>query len=218
MKQLFEALNAFQAEVVTVAKSADNPFFHSKYASLDAIMKQAQPVLAKHGLAVIQLPTHIDGVPALRTVVAHVSGESIEDVAPLALLKNDPQSQGSAITYMRRYAYAAALGIVIDEDDDANGAIRPMTRSKPTAPDPDNDPWASPPPVAEVHAHGASSAQIQLIQTLMGKAGYGRNSEKYDRMSIILDKTVNSSRELTKREASLVIEALQVEVNDKPAT
>ena len=36
--------------------------------------------------------------------------------------KNDPQGQGSVITYMRRYALGAVLGLNIDVDDDANTA------------------------------------------------------------------------------------------------
>lgn len=123
--EIAKALNAFQAELVTVAKDADNPFFRSKYADLASIMKATQPVLTKHGLAVVQLPsTTADGKPALTTIVMHTSGDSIESTVPLILAKQDPQGLGSAITYMRRYAYAAALQIVIDEDDDGNSAVQ----------------------------------------------------------------------------------------------
>lgn len=119
--ELAKALNAFQAEVVTVAKDADNPFFRSKYADLASIMKATQPVLTKHGLSVIQLPaTTMDGRPALTTILMHVSGQSERSTVPLLLAKQDSQGLGAAITYMRRYAYAAALQIVIDEDDDGN--------------------------------------------------------------------------------------------------
>jgi hypothetical protein len=128
---LAKALNAFQAELVTVGKEADNPFFKSKYADLGSIMKAAQPVLTKHGLSVVQIPSNINGEPALTTVVMHTSGESIEAQAPLILAKNDPQGVGSAITYMRRYAYAAILQIVIDEDDDGNKASPKQAANKP---------------------------------------------------------------------------------------
>ena len=120
--ELAKALNEFQAELVTVGKNSDNPFFKSKYADLADIMKQAQPVLTKHGLSVVQLPDNIEGKPALTTYLLHKSGQSVKATVPLTLAKEDPQGVGSAITYMRRYGYAAALQIVIDEDDDGNKA------------------------------------------------------------------------------------------------
>lgn len=130
--ELAVALNAFQAEVISVGKNADNPFFKSKYADLGSIMKQAQPVLTKHGLAVVQLPDNIDGKPALTTTILHKSGQSISATVPLVLSKEDPQGFGSAMTYYRRYGYASALQIVIDEDDDGNRASqhKPIPKSK----------------------------------------------------------------------------------------
>ncbi|WP_165610954.1 ERF family protein [Mycobacteroides chelonae] len=123
---LAEALVAFQAEVGFVAKDTQNPFFKSKYADLPAVMREAQPVLAKHGLAVSQLPSffNADGqiYDTLRTVVIHESGQEVESTMVLHPVKNDPQAHGSAITYARRYAYMAALGLVADVDDDGNAA------------------------------------------------------------------------------------------------
>ncbi len=124
IKELAAALNEFQAELVTVGKGASNPFFKSKYADLSSIMLAAQPVLTKHGLSVMQLPDNLDGHPALTTIVMHASGQSIQATVPLILAKEDPQGVGSAITYARRYGYAAALQIVIDEDDDGNRASK----------------------------------------------------------------------------------------------
>ncbi len=131
IQELAKALNAFQAELVSVGKTADNPFFKSKYAELGAIMKEAQPVLTKHGLAVMQLPDNIDGKPALTTIVMHTSGQSQRATVPLILAKDDPQGLGSAITYERRYSYAAALQIVIDEDDDGNRASNHQRQARP---------------------------------------------------------------------------------------
>lgn len=123
--ELATALNEFQAELVTVSKSASNPFFKSKYADLATIMLASQPVLTKHGLSIVQLLDNLDGKPALTTVLMHKSGQAVKATIPLILTKEDPQGVGSAITYMRRYGYAAALQIVIDEDDDGNRASAP---------------------------------------------------------------------------------------------
>ena len=46
----------------------------------------------------------------------------METSIPLPTPGGDPQSFGSAVTYLRRYAVTALLGIASDEDDDANRA------------------------------------------------------------------------------------------------
>jgi hypothetical protein len=89
-------------------------------------MSAVVPQLNECGLIVTQLPTAIlvDGrpSPALRTRITHAeSGEHLEDVM-LLMGKEDPQGQGSAITYARRYSLMAMLGLVADEDDDGNKA------------------------------------------------------------------------------------------------
>lgn len=70
----------------------------------------------------------------LTTIVMHESGEWIMATAKLELSKPDPQGQGSAITYMRRYALSAALGLVTEDDDDGNAASTPQKPvARPTA-------------------------------------------------------------------------------------
>ncbi|AEK09973.1 Erf-like ssDNA annealing protein [Mycobacterium phage Rey] len=132
--ELAAALVAAQGEFGAVAKDTANPFFKSKYADLPAVKAEAQPVLAKHGLAVIQEPGFqvIDGKinDTLTTIVVHSSGQAKASTMVLRPVKNDPQAQGSAITYAKRYAFMAVLGLVADEDDDGNAA---SGRGKPAA-------------------------------------------------------------------------------------
>jgi hypothetical protein len=78
--------------------------------------------LNKHGLSVSQFPSHVEGKDALTTFLLHSSGQFIEHSMLLHLPKDDPQGQGSALTYARRYSYMAALGLVADDDDDGNRA------------------------------------------------------------------------------------------------
>ncbi|APQ42166.1 hypothetical protein PBI_MRMAGOO_62 [Mycobacterium phage MrMagoo] len=124
--ELAAALVAAQAEFGAVAKDTANPFFKSKYADLPAVKAEAQPVLAKHGLAVIQEPGFLvlDGKihDTLTTTVVHSSGQARTSTMILRPVKADPQAQGSAITYAKRYAFMAVLGLVADEDDDGNAA------------------------------------------------------------------------------------------------
>jgi len=127
INELATALSAFQGEMKTVGFDALNPFFKSKYATLSALVSRAAPVLASHGLAVSQLLT---GDGAVTTMLLHKSGQYLETTLRLEPVKKDPQGVGSAITYARRYAYAAILGLVSDEDDDGNSACTPAGKAK----------------------------------------------------------------------------------------
>lgn len=124
MKNIISALAAFQAEMKPVKKENENPFFKSSYADLAAIWTAAQPMLSKHGLAVSQT-FRVDlatGTTVLATGLLHSSGENFSSEMILPSTKT-PQETGSAITYFRRYALSAILGIVTeDEDDDGNAA------------------------------------------------------------------------------------------------
>lgn len=137
-KQIFAALVKAQAEMPTAPKDGNNPHFKSKYATLQSIAETAKPILKKHGLAICQtFETACDGVSIITSLV-HESGEYITGSLFLKPTKNDPQGYGSAITYGRRYAMAAILGIVADEDDDANAASEPRTTNPPS---PMDKPW-----------------------------------------------------------------------------
>ncbi len=94
-----------------------------RYATLDKILDMARPVLAAEGLVLFQpISTNEKGGLVLVTRLLHRSGEWMETSIPLPTPGGDPQSFGSAVTYLRRYAVTALLGIASDEDDDANRA------------------------------------------------------------------------------------------------
>lgn len=123
--KLANALVDAQEEMPKVEPDAVNPHFKSKFVSLDHLIAKTRPVLNKHGLAIVQSPSHIDGQPALTTTIYHTSGEAVTSVMPLLLAGSDMQKLGAALTYARRYAWAAALGIAGEEDDDGNAASAP---------------------------------------------------------------------------------------------
>lgn len=120
---LAKALVAFQAEMESISKDAVNPFYKSKYASLDSIIAAIKPGMKKHGLAFVQMP---DG-DSLTTIILHETGQFIRSTARLIVKDQTPQGLGSAITYMRRYALSAALGLATEDDDDGNGPVAPKT-------------------------------------------------------------------------------------------
>lgn len=121
MKNIYKAIANFQQEVPVILK--DTSGFGYQYADLPAILNVINPLMKKHGLGFTQLVTE----KGIVTGVFHVeSGEIIESTTPIpqnVQLKgmNDFQVLGSAITYIRRYALSAILGLVTDKDTDASG-------------------------------------------------------------------------------------------------
>lgn len=131
LDQLASALVKAQAEMPVVAKDSTNPFFKSKYADLASIVRTATPIISKHGLSISQFVSHHEGHSTLKTYLLHTSGQHLVEEMPLLLPKEDPQGQGSAITYARRYSYSSVLGLVTDEDDDGQAASRPQKAPAP---------------------------------------------------------------------------------------
>lgn len=124
IKNIAVALGKAQSEMAPAIRDNFNPHFKSKYADLGAIWKVALPALFNNGLSVSQGTLHRDGMEFLETMIMHSSGEYIKYTTRMFLNKTDSQSMGSAITYSRRYALAAAL-MIPQEDDDGNLASLP---------------------------------------------------------------------------------------------
>ena len=122
--ELTKALVAVSAELPTIkaetAGQDGNRRYH--YASLDQILGEVTPILAKHGLVL----THRVEAGELVTSLLHTSGEGLHShiaIPPMTTLKRDDwKSFGAAVTYVRRYAVCAILSIAVDEDRDAQGA------------------------------------------------------------------------------------------------
>ena len=124
---LAAALSKAQADITGALKDSSNPFFKSKYADLASCWDACRKQLAANGLAVIQTTNTTDAGVVLVTTLAHSSGEWIRGVLPVVTKDAGPQAQGSGITYARRYALAAIVGLA-QIDDDAEAA---QARGKP---------------------------------------------------------------------------------------
>jgi len=121
--ELYKALAKARTEFTKVKFDSVNPHFKNKFASLASMHDATIEALSANGLMILQLPTDNDGRFALKTVLAHVSGASIETTLLMPPTKNDAQGIGSAMTYARRYSYAAILNIVGIDDDDGEVAM-----------------------------------------------------------------------------------------------
>jgi len=124
IKEICKALMQFHSEVGKVKKSATNPFFKSRYANLPSILDVIEEPLITAGLSFVQFPSNESG---LTTILMHESGEYLQAEYIMRPSKNDPQGLGSAITYQRRYALGAILGLNTEEDDDGTKASEPYT-------------------------------------------------------------------------------------------
>lgn len=106
---------------VTV-KTKTGGSYKFKYATLDAIIDHVRGPLTANGIWFTQTLANGDGKYRLVTTLMHSSGQTIVSETPLLVDSADNQAFGSALTYMKRYALAALLGVAADEDDDANSA------------------------------------------------------------------------------------------------
>jgi len=144
MKELYRSLANFQQEVPIIHKG--NQGYGYSYADLPTIFEVINPLLKKNGLGFTQLV----GSGTIKTIVFHyLSGEIIETETKIpdnVQLKgmNDFQVLGSAITYIRRYALSAILGLVTDKDTDAAGEQEKQSESKQNQEKTDNRRWLNP--------------------------------------------------------------------------
>lgn len=144
--KLAEALAAAQGEFTNPDRNREvrvetksGGEYRFTYSTLDCVMDMARPILARHGLSITQPPTVRDGQVIVLTRLMHASGQWQEEEIPVRPESFGPQQIGSAITYLKRYAYCGMLGIASDEDDDGNGASgneikTTQTRQKETLP------------------------------------------------------------------------------------
>lgn len=129
-KDLYEALDKFHEKSPLVKADKVNPFLKNKYADYNTVVSSTRQDLVDCGLRVKQSITNIDGKTAIRTRLIHIgTGQTIEEVAPVESKTGDPQSQGSGITYQKRYSYVAMLDLLVDVDDDGSLAQKLKDKS-----------------------------------------------------------------------------------------
>lgn len=143
--KLAASLAKAQGSMRAALKDSVNPHFRSRYADLAGVWDACREPLASNGLAIVQTPGEIsERSITLTTLLCHESGEWMRSAFTIPVSKPDAQGVGSAVTYARRYALAAMVGIVQD-DDDGNAASGPaQARKSAPAPAPAPRPAAAP--------------------------------------------------------------------------
>ena len=132
--ELLAALEVVQSEMPTMPKNSQA--YEYKYTDLDTITQTIKPILHKHALAYIQsIGSTMQGQVTLTTRLFNSNGQYIEDTVTLPVItsakNHEAQTLGMSITYMRRYALCAMLGITSDEDVDANTEKKGQPQKQP---------------------------------------------------------------------------------------
>ena len=121
--ELAKALAAAQAEMKNPEFDAKNPHFNSQYASLAAVRNAVVPVLAKQGVAVLQVLRSSEGSVGCATLLLHTSGEWLDsEFIDVPVSKADAQGFVAAATYVKRTSLQAVAVVVGDHDDDGETA------------------------------------------------------------------------------------------------
>lgn len=172
---LFFALAKAQGEfpeipkdrTVKVQPKSGGREYEFRYATLGSIIKAVKKPLADNGLAYTQTLSFDtnDRLYYLETTLWH--GEAcVSSSTPLILGDGAGNQQlGSALTYMRRYALAAILGVVADEDDDGNAADGNEVKSIQEGTKPKNAPK---PPAADPISTGIVGKPMDNLESIIG--------------------------------------------------
>jgi hypothetical protein len=135
---LAQALLAAQKNIGGAKKGSNNPFFKSKYADLGSVIEAVKDAMNDEGISILQPvdceayigpEDKVTAVQFVKTVLIHESGERCESKTYMPSI-GDPQKQGAAITYFRRFALQSLL-LVPAEDDDGNSLSKPAPTAQP---------------------------------------------------------------------------------------
>lgn len=197
---LAKALAGAQAELSPATKNAKNPHLKNRYADITAVYEAIRQVLPHHGLAVVQTMVPKEGnIACVRTTLMHESGEWIagEINMPLPTMGNNaPQQMGSAITYARRYSLSAIVGVVSEDDDDAEGASpRQIQQARQQARASNPNPMTP-------------DQQKALMAHLTKKCGPNNRAAYLAEMSSYVGRQLGSCNDLTKDEVSSYLDII----------
>lgn len=147
INELAKALSQAQGEITSALKENENKFFGSKYADLADVWRACRQPLSKYGLSVVQTTQKVEDEIVLYTTLLHASGQWVRSELPLELPKDDVieldrygkekkrnrlQVIASAMTYTRRIALSALVGVAPDDDtdDDAESCNLPVDKQQ----------------------------------------------------------------------------------------
>lgn len=196
--KITQALLKVQKQIKFAVIDTDNAYYKSRYASLGSVVDACKEALNSNGIVFIQGASSNKDLPKMvcvTTRLLHESGEYIEDTIGVPYVQDTPQAYGSSLTYARRYALSALLGIVSDEDDDGNvgSGLEPKTPQKPQAKKP------------------TKIEKQKILGNLAVKAGC-KSSDDFKQLMIgLINRSVTKSSEMDDSELDFAIGELEKE-------
>lgn len=126
-----ELSNLKRDQTATVETRSGGTYSYA-YNDLADVVELTRPILARHGLAMIQPVTRQLGAPlVIETWLLHESGHMLRWSFEVNG-DGGPQAMGSAITYARRYCGQAVLGIASEGVDDDGQTVERARPPRPT--------------------------------------------------------------------------------------
>lgn len=137
MTKIETAIASVATQGITCIKNADNPYFNSKYADLQTVVRALAQPLKTAGLGYYFRTTeNREGETTYWTISLVVLTDDEQVIVPFPFAQSDPQKMGSAITYAKRYLLTTVFNVIAEEDDDGNAAsgntTKPVAKKKPT--------------------------------------------------------------------------------------
>lgn len=215
---LAAALAEAQAELSPAVKNAQNPHLKNRYADIAAVYEAIRETLPKHGLAVSQMVLPHDNKARVRTLLMHKSGQWIASECLMPIDgRGGPQGMGSAITYARRYSLSAIVGVVSEDDDDAEAAQGRQRQQYQQAPQQRTQ--QAPQQSRQQQTQNAqqpcmSDAQRRAMMAYFGQLGITDKEPRIAYAQKVVGRNIGSCNELTPQEASKVIDSLKRSANN----
>lgn len=124
-KELTAALATAQAEFRVAKPHKENPYYKTKFETLTDLVEASRDPLCQNGLSVnFTMSPSIDDGEMLTCVLSHSSGQELQSSIRLMQHRGDPRARVSEVEYLKRMLYSALVGVVADDDDDADKAMR----------------------------------------------------------------------------------------------
>ena len=186
---LADALCKAQSQMKEILKTktaqvkSDKGSYSYKYAELADLLEAVKPALLGQGLAISQGVDSYERGVKVTTLLMHSSGEHLSRTLSLPVTGSTPQAYGSAITYARRYARSALLGVGPEDEDDGGAASS----------------------IPVQHSSTLGRARASEIHAALGKRGMARVDEHFKFASEVLGRDIRAFAELSDEEAEKVL-------------
>lgn len=210
--ELAKALATAQGKMTFAAKDSTADMGQKggrrKYADLASVIDAIRAPLSENGLAFVQAVMPDDKSMRIRTTLMHNSGQWIAGEISLPPDRmGGVQGMGSALTYARRYALAAMVGIAQDDDDGEAAMAASRKAEKQRIQQVRKQ-------AVENNPDAPSPEMFKALMATLTERGLKERDDILRELSDFLGRDVRSSRELTRSEVSDYLNAVHETAED----